>query len=108
MGANEVFDWIIFVILAFLSVWFLSGRGKKILEVFDNGKQVRRKMSKEDEKKFLRLCGIFCVILAVSALMLGLFHHIPFVPLASIIIAIVDIIWFAVYASKKFPNNPRF
>lgn len=109
MSGFMAFDWILFAITGFLSVWFLTGHGEKIIQAFDNNNMyVRRKMKPEEKARFLRACGIFCVVLCLSSLMLALFHHIRIVPIISIVVAVLDIVFFAVYTNKNFPNNPKF
>ena len=110
MDSFVAIDWIFFVILAFLSVWFLTGHGEKIIQMFDNNNSmmVRKKMTPEQKQKFLRACGIFCVILCASSLCLALFHSIRIVPIISVIVAVLDIVFFAVYTRKNFPDNPKF
>ena len=110
MDTFVALDWVFFGILAFLSFWFLTGHGEKIIQLFDNSNSmmVRRKMTPEQKAKFLRACGIFCLVLCVSSLLLALFHSIRIVPLISVIVAVLAIVFFAIYTKKNFPDNPKF
>jgi len=109
MSSFVIFDWIIFGVTGFLSVWFLTGHGEKIIKAFDsNQNMVRRKMSPEQKAKFLRACGIFCIVLCAMSLVLALFHDLQIVPFLAIGVALADIIFFAVYTNKNFPTDSRF
>ena len=109
MDGFIAFDWILFVATAVLSVCFLTGHGEKIVRAFDsNSDLVRRKMTPEEKAKFLRICGIFCVILCAMSLLLILFHKVPIVPFLAIAVAVADLVFFAVYTKKHFPPNTKF
>ena len=109
MGSFMAFDWILFGITGFLSVWFFTGHGERIIKSFDsNQNMVRRKLSPEQKAKFLRACGVFCLILCLTSLMLAFFHSYPIIPWVSIGVALADIIFFAVYTNRNFPTGTKF
>ncbi len=104
MGGTMIFDWVLFAILVFLTIVFLMGRGKRILELFD-GNRVRKKTDPETTKRYLRSCGVFTGVLSVASLLMALFNRFPVIIFISIGIVIVDLIGLILWIKKHFPNG---
>ncbi|MBO5521208.1 MAG: DUF3784 domain-containing protein [Eubacterium sp.] len=90
-GTLDVFLAIIFSLLA---VVFFMGKGKGILELFGGKHEMQRKRSKEEQREYERLIGIFMVPLAIVEI-ISLFVHHEIMGLIVAAVAVVDLIFFA-------------
>ena len=90
-GTLDVFLAIIFSLLA---VVFFMGKGKGILELFGGKHEMQKKRSKEEQREYERLIGIFMVPLAIVEI-ISLFVHHQMMGLVVAAVAVVDLILFA-------------
>lgn len=90
-GTLDVFLSIIFTLLA---VVFFMGKGKGILELFGGKHEMQRKRSKEEQREYERLIGIFMVPLAIVEI-ISLFVHHEIMGLIVAAVAVVDLFFFA-------------
>ena len=92
-------------ILAILTVLFFLGKGKVVMDPFDGNRNQRKKRNKEEERRFQRAIGIFCLILTINEfLMAAVGYTYPAYNIIGIIIVVADFIFVAVYLKKNFPD----
>ncbi len=90
-----------------LAIVFFLGKGAGVISAFD-GKNApkRKKKSPEDERRYQRAFGIFCLVLACGEFLNVFFtEHSRIVGIASIIIVIIDLVWVIIYLKKNFPEG---
>ena len=106
---TSTFDWIFAAIMLALAIVFLLGKGGKILDAFSgkstNSMRVEKKKSPEQQARYQRIMGIFCLILAIDEMFLALtMDYLTWAPYVSIAVVIADLILFVVYVKKYIGN----
>jgi hypothetical protein len=90
-----------------LAIVFFLGKGAGVISAFDgrNAPQ-RKKKSPEDERRYQRGFGIFCLILALTELANIMLPVDGFVKGIVCIAAVVaDLVFIVVYLRKNFPEG---
>ena len=105
---SPTFDWVFAAILAVLAVVFFMGKGAGVLRAFsgrDNDMLVKKKRTPEEELRYQRAFGWCLLIMAASEVMMAILAPYFFwVPIASIVIIVVDLVALVRYLRKNFPD----
>jgi 4-hydroxybenzoate polyprenyltransferase len=105
---SPTFDWVFAAILAVLAVVFFMGKGGGVLRAFagkSNDMLVKRKRTPEEERQYQRAFGWCLLVMAASEVMMALLApYYLWVPIASIVIIVVDLIALVRYLRKNFPE----
>lgn len=90
-----------------LAIVFFLGKGAGVINAF-NGKNapVQKKKKPEDERRYQRSFGVFCLILAIAELMnLILPIDKSVMGIISIVVVVLDLVFIVVYLKKNFPEG---
>lgn len=110
------FNLIFGVIVAILGALFLAGKGKKILDLFGGNRQnpydmrVKKKRTKAQERKYQKVIGIFCMILAVGLILMYVlakllpYEYYMWFIIGDMVLVVVLLIWVGIYMRKNFPD----
>lgn len=104
---SDEFSMVIGAICLVLAIVFFLGKGSGVISAFE-GKNapVRKKKSPEQERKYQRGFGIFCLVLAIEELLnivLPLDNTV--VGILCIAIVVVDVVFIVVFLKKNFPEG---
>ncbi len=90
-----------------LAVVFFMTKGAGVIKAFENkNAPKKKKKSPEDEKRYKRAFGIFCLIMALaefSSVILPLDDVV--VGIVSIVVVVLDLIFIVIYLRKNFPEG---
>jgi uncharacterized membrane protein len=95
------------VALGVLSVVFFVGKGNAVIEAFQ-GKNApkRKKKSPEDERRYQRAFGVFCLLLMINEiLMIFLAPLNRMWNIVSIVFIVIIFIGIIIYLKKNFPEG---
>ncbi len=98
---------IIGVICLVLSIVFFLGKGEGIISAFESrNAPIKKKKSPEDERRYQRAFGVFCIVIAISEFS-DLFLPIDdgLRGIISIVVVVLDFIFITVYLRKNFPEG---
>ena len=101
------FSLVIGLICLVLAIVFFLGKGEGVIRAFD-GKNApaRKKKSPEDERRYQRAFGIFCLVIAAGEFLNVFFpDNGRMVGIVSIVIVIADLVWIVAYLKKNFPDG---
>lgn len=101
------FSIVIMAICLVLAIVFFLGKGGGVISAFD-GKNapVRKKKSPEDERRYQRAFGIFCLVIALGeAVNMFLPVEDSTRGIISIVVVVLDLIFIVVYLKKNFPEG---
>ena len=104
---SDEFSMVIGAICLILAIVFFLGKGAGIISAFD-GKNApaRKKKSPEDERKYQKGFGIFCLVLAIGELLnIVLPLDETIVGILCIAIVVVDVVFIVIYLRKYFPEG---
>lgn len=101
------FDWIMALICAVCAALLLSGHGDGLMKMFGTTSSrpsmtVERKKTREEELRYQRVIGVYCLILTVCEVVLALFgstHRA--VPIITIIVAIAGLVGIVQYMKRN-------
>lgn len=102
------FDWIMALICAVCAVLLLSGHGDGLMKMFGStssqqSMKVERKKTKEEELRYQRVIGIYCLILTACEVVLALYGDMHrAVPIVTILVAIVGLVGIVMYMKRNF------
>ncbi len=101
---GQEFSYFLSAILFVLAIVFFIGKGKRVLELFEGrNAPVQKKRSPEEELKYQRAIGLFCLILAINEILLGTIGQMfPVYNIIAIAIVVIALIFIAVYLKKNF------
>lgn len=101
------FDWIMALICAVCAVLLLSGHGDGLMKMFGStssqqSMKVERKKTKEEELRYQRMIGLYCLVLTVCEVVLALFGEVNrMIPLATILVAIAGLVAIVMYMKRS-------
>lgn len=98
------FSYVLAAILFVLAIVFFFGKGKKVLELFE-GKNapVQKDRAPEQEMRYQRAIGLFCLILAINEILLATIGQVyPVYNIIAIVIVVAALVLVAVYLKKNF------
>ena len=101
------FSLVVGLICLVLAIVFFLGKGEGVIRTFD-GKNAptRKKKSPEDERRYQRAFGIFCLVIAIGEFLNVFFpNENVVVGILSIVIVVIDLVWIIVYLKKNFPDG---
>ena len=110
------FNLIFGIIVAALGAVFLAGKGKKILDLFGGNRQnqydmrVKKKRTKAQERKYQKIIGIFCMVLAVGLILMYVlakllpFQYYMWFIIGDMVLVVVMLVWVGTYLKKNFPD----
>lgn len=103
---GQEFSTVLAIILGALTVAFFMGKGSGIMDLFQGrNAPPRKKRSPEDELKYQRAIGVFCLILTISEVINALVGYAyPFFGIITIIIVVADMVFIVMYIRKNFPE----
>ncbi|HIV17072.1 MAG TPA: DUF3784 domain-containing protein [Candidatus Alectryocaccobium stercorigallinarum] len=103
---SDEFSMIIGVICLVLAVVFFLGKGAGVISAFE-GKNapIKKKKSPEDERRYQRAFGIFCLVLACGEFLNIVLPPHPAVGIVTIAIVVVDLVFIVIYLKKNFPDG---
>lgn len=106
---SSTFEWVMAAICIVCAVLLISGNGDGLMKIFGGENDPRRSMtvqkkrSKEEEKRYQKVLGVFCVILAACEIVLALFGSASrAVPIVTIAITILALVGMVQYLRRKF------
>ena len=103
---GQEFSIVFAVILGALSVAFFLGKGEGIMDLFQ-GKNApaRKKRSPQDERKYQRALGLFCLVLCIDeAINATVGQGRAIFGIITIIVVLVDVVCVVIYLRKNFPD----
>ena len=103
---GQEFSIVLSIILAVLTVVFFLGKGAGVMDMFQ-GKNApqRKKKSPEDELRYQRAIGVFCLILTISELLNAFIgYQYPFFGIVTIAVVVLDLVFIILYIRKNFPE----
>lgn len=103
---NGTFEWIMAVICIVCAVLLLSGHGDIIMKAFGSTEKpsmkVEKKRTKEQEARYHKVLGIFCIVLAVDEIVLALYGSTnKLVPIVTILVAILGLVGIVTFNKKN-------
>ena len=104
---SDEFGIVIGAICLILAIVFFLGKGAGVISLFDGrNSPARKKKSPEDERRYQRAFGIFCLILALIELANFILPADDFVKgIIGIVAVVADLIFIVVYLRKNFPEG---
>ena len=103
---GQEFSIVMAVILGALSVVFFLGKGAGVMDLFQ-GKNAppRKKRSPEDERRYQRVFGVFCLVLFLNEMVNVFFGQgNPIFGIITIVVVVADLAFVIVYLRKNFPE----
>lgn len=101
-------EWSIIIgsVCAVLAVIFFMGKGAGIISAFE-GKNApkKKKKSPEDERRYQRAFGIFCVIIGGMEFLSLALPQSTAIGIIYIVAVVGALIWVTVYLKKNFPDG---
>ena len=97
---SPAFDTVIAVICGVLSVVFLLGKGRKVLDLFGAGSQPRKKRTPEKELRYQR--GIACFLIPLTIVeIVSVLHRSATMGFVLVIVTIVDLVVYVTVIRKR-------
>ena len=102
---SDEFGMVIGVTCFVLAIVFFMGKGGGVLSAFEGRNAPKRKKSKEDERRYQRAFGIFCLVMAVGEFLTLVLADSFYAGILTIVIVVADLVWIVVYLRKNFPDG---